>query len=121
VSLKYGFLGLVLILPSFYFIISSILKFKFRINGPFYVIENLLRHPNGRANLNAISPFIFGGGLALAFFINIFSQVQLIKSETSLLKCRLTWKKFLPLNLAVMMMICSLGSVILTYLMLENL
>ncbi len=119
-SLVYGLLGLVLILPSSYFIISSILKFKFRINGPFYVIENLLRHPNGQANLNAISPFIFGGGLVLAFFINIFAQMQLTKSETSLLKCRITWKKFLPVNLTVMMMSCSLGSVILTYLMLEN-
>ena len=115
-----GLLGLILILPSFYFIVSSILKFKFRIDGPFRVIEGLLRHPNGQANLNAISPFIFGGGLALAFFINTLAQIQLIKSEGSFLKCRLTWKKFIPLNLTVMMMSCSLGSVILTYLMLEN-
>ncbi len=120
-SLMYGLLGLILILPSFYFIVSSILKFKFKINGPFRVIEGLLRHTNGQANLNAISPFIFGGGLALAFFINLFAQMQLKKSEVSLLKCRLTWKKFLPLNLIVMMMSCSLGSVILIYLMLENL
>jgi|SRR5450755_2199755 hypothetical protein len=119
-SLKYGLLGLVLILPSFYFIASSILKFKFKINGPFNVIEGLLRHTNGQANLNAISPFIFGGGLALAFFINIFAQMRFIKSETSLLKCRLTWKKFLSLNLTVMMMSCSLGAVILTYLIIEN-
>jgi hypothetical protein len=120
-SLKYGLLGFVLILPSFYFIISSILKFKIKINGPFNFIEGLLSHPNGQANLNAISPFIFGGGLALAFFVNLFAQMQLIKSETALLKSRLTWKKYLPLNLTVMMMSCSLGSVLLTYLMLENL
>ena len=115
-----GLLGLILILPSFYFIVSSILKFKFRIDGPFRVIEGLLQHPNGQANLNAISPFIFGGGLLLAFFINILAQMKLTKSETSLLKYKLTWKKFKPLNLAVMTMSFSLGSVILTYLMVEN-
>ena len=97
-SLIYGLLGLILILPSFYFIVSSILKFKFGINGPFNVIEVLLQHPNGQANLNAISPFIFGGGLLLAFFINIFAQMQLTKSETSLLKCTLTWRKFTPIE-----------------------
>ena len=119
-NLRYGLLGIVLILPSFYFIFSSILKFKFGINGPYNFIEVLLQNKYGQANFNAISPFIFGGGLALAFFINLFEQIQFIKSNTSITWFRLIRTNLHILNLAIVLMSCCLSSVILTYLMLEN-
>ena len=119
-SLKYGILGIILILPTLYFIISSILKFRFGINTPYNFIDGLLQHTNGQANLNAISPFIFGGGLASAFIINLFAQIKLMKSKTSMVKFKLAWTILLPLNLTVMLLSCSLGSIILTYLMFEN-
>jgi hypothetical protein len=119
-SLKYGLLGIILILPALYFISSSVLKFRFGINEPFNLIEDLLRHTNGQANFNAISPFIFGGGLLLAFFINLFVQIRLTKSKMSLIKFKLNWTKLKPFNLTVLLMSCSLSAVILTYLLLEN-
>jgi hypothetical protein len=119
-SLRYGLFGIVLILPSFYFIFSNILKFRFGINGPYNFIEYLLQNKYGQANFNAISPFIFGGGLALAFFINLFEQIQFIKSNTSITWFRLIRTNLHILNLAIVLMSCCLSSVILTYLILEN-
>jgi hypothetical protein len=119
-NLRYGLLGIVLILPSFYFIFSSILKFKFGINGPYNFIEVLLQNKYGQANFNAISPFIFGGGLALAFFINLLEQIQFIKSNTSITRFKLIWTNIHILNLTIVLMSCCLSSIILTYLMLEN-
>ena len=119
-SLKSGILGAILILPTFYFIISSILKFRFKINWPFNLIEALLKRTNGQANFNAISPFIFGGGLALTFILNVLVQVQFTRSTTSLIKYKLTWKKLQPLNFTLLLMSCILGSVLFTYLLLEN-
>jgi hypothetical protein len=119
-SLKYGLLGIILILPTVYFISSSILKFRFGINAPFNFIEDLLQRTNGQANFNAISPFIFGGGLSLAFLINLFVQIRLTKSKTSMIKFKLNWANLQPFNLTVLLLSCSLSSVILTYLLLEN-
>lgn len=119
-SLRYGLFGIVLILPSFYFIFSNILKFRFGINGPYNFIEYLLQNKYGQANFNAISPFIFGGGLALAFFINLFEQIQFIKSKTSITRFKLIWTNLHIMNLAIVLISCCLSSVILTYLMLEN-
>jgi len=119
-SSKFGLLGAILIFPTFYFIISSILKFRFGLNKPFNFIDDLLKSNNGQANFNAISPFIFGGGLALTFLINLLVQIQFIKSKTSLIKYKPIWTKLQPLNFALLLLSCILGSVLLTYLLLEN-
>jgi|GEM_PF-3398878 len=119
-SLIFGLLGAILIFPTFYFIVSSILKSKFGINGPFNLIDGLLKTNHGQANFNAISPFIFAGGIALAFLINLLVQIQFSKSKTSLIKYKLIWKRVRPFNFAVLLMSCILGSVLLTYLLLEN-
>ena len=113
-SLKFGLLGIILTLPALYFIIASILKFRFGINGPYNFIDDLLQHTNGQANFNAISPFIFGGGLALAFLTNLFVQIQLTRSKSSMVKFKLTWTDLPPLNLIVMLMSCSIGSICMT-------
>jgi hypothetical protein len=119
-SKTFGVLGIFLILPAFYFIISSILKFKFGINGPFDPIEHLLGLTNGQANFNAVSPFVFGGGLLLAFIINLFAQFRLTKSTSSTPSFKIIGKGFHPLNLIVVLISCSLSSILLTYLLLEN-
>src|ERR1051326_4998512 len=63
----YGTLGLILAFPALYFVVASILKFQFGNNFLFGFIENLLSRTNEQENFNAITPFLFGGGLLLAF------------------------------------------------------
>jgi hypothetical protein len=119
-SKTFGVFGIFLILPAFYFILSSILKFKFGINGPFDPVEHLLGLTNGQANFNALSPFVFGGGLLLAFIINLFAQFRLTESTSSTPSFQIIGKGFHPLNLIVVLISCSLSSILLTYLFLEN-
>lgn len=119
-SLKFGLLGAILIFPTFYFIVSSILKFGFGLNGPFNLIDGLLQRNHGQANFNAISPFIFAGGLALAFLTNLLVQIQFVKSRAPLIKYKLIWNRVRPFNFALVLLSCILSSVLFTYLLLEN-
>jgi hypothetical protein len=119
-SSKFGLLGAILIFPTFYFIVSNILKFGFGVNGPFNLIDGLLKSNHGQANFNVISPFIFAGGLTLAFIINLLVQIQFIHSNASLIKYKLIWTKVQPFNFALVLVSCILGSILFTYLLLEN-
>jgi hypothetical protein len=108
----YGTLGLILVLPALYFVVASLLKFQLGYNSLFGVIEILLNKPNGQANFNAITPYLFGGGLLLSFGLNILCQLEI----DNVIKIRLK-----ALNFTVLILAGLTGLAILAYLAFENL
>ena len=116
----YGILGLILAFPALYFVVASILKFQFGNNFLFGFVDNLLNRTNGQENFNAITPFLFGGGLVLALGLNLFSQIENIgtANDFSYKSLRLRFK---ALNLFVVLLTGFIGLAILSYLALENL
>jgi hypothetical protein len=115
----YGTLGLILAFPALYFVVASILKFQFGYDFLFGFVENLLNRPNGQENFNAITPFIFGGGLVLAFGLNVFSQIENIRT-TNYFSYKSLRLRFKTLNLIVVFITSFTGLAILSYLALEN-
>ncbi len=116
----YGTLGLILAFPACYFVVASILKFQFGYDSLFGFVENLLNRTNGQENFNAITPFLFGGGLVLAFALNLFSQIENTRPTNNPgykgLKLRLK-----TLNLFVVIITGFAGLALLSYLAVENL
>jgi len=116
----YGTLGLVLAFPALYFIIASILKFKLGSDFLFGFIDNLLHRTNGQENFNAITPFIFGGGLMLAFGLNLFSQIENFRTA-NIFNYKSLRLRFKTLNLFIVLLTGFIGLTILSYLAVENL
>lgn len=116
----YGAFGLILAFPALYFVIASILKFQFGYNFLFGFVETLLSRTNGQENFNAITPFLFGGGLVLAFGLNLFSQIENIGTTNHLSNKRLRLQ-FKAFNFIVLILIGFTGLAILSYLAVENL
>ena len=116
----YGTMGLMFAFPALYFAVASILKFQFGHKFLFDFVEDLLNRPNGQENFNVITPFLFGGGLVLAFWLNVSSQVENIgaKNKFSYKSLRL---RLNPLNLIVVILSGLTGLAILSYLAVENL
>jgi hypothetical protein len=116
----YGTFGLVFAFPALYFVVASILKFQFGYNFLFDFVENLLSRTNGQENFNAITPFLFGGGLMLAFWLNLFSQIENI-GTTNNFSYKSLRLRFQALNLIVVILTGLTGLAILSYLAVENL
>ena len=116
----YGTIGLMFAFPAFYFVVASILKFQFGHNFLFAFVENLLSRTNGQENFNAITPFMFGGGVVLAFWLNLFSQIETIGTTNSFNYKGLRLK-FKTLNFIVVILTGLTGLAILSYLAVENL
>ena len=116
----YGTLGLVFAFPALYFVVASILKFQFGQDFLFGFVVSLLSRTNGQANFNAITPFLFGGGLLLAFGLNLFTQIENSDAakKVSLKGLNLRFK---TLNLIVVILTGFVGLAILSYLAVENL
>jgi hypothetical protein len=115
----YGTLGLIMAFPALYFVVASILRFQFGQNFLFHFVENLLGRTNGQANFNAITPFLFGGGLALAFGINLLSQIENSRAANIFTYKSLRFR-CKTLNLIVVMLTGIVGLAILSYLAVEN-
>jgi hypothetical protein len=116
----FGILGLLLVLPAFYFIIAAILKFQFGFSFLFSFIDTLLSRTNGQANFNAITPFLFGGGLILSFLLNVYSQIEINKNGSFIFNYKISAIKIRPLNLSVLIITGIVGLTIASYLLLEN-
>ncbi len=117
----HGTLGLILAFPALYFVIASISKFQFGHNFLFGFVDSLLSRTNGQANFNAITPFLFGGGLLIAFGLNLFSQIEIIRTNTNNFSYKSLRLRFKTLNLTVVIMTGFIGLAILSYLAVENL
>lgn len=115
----YGILGLVFAFPALYFVVASILKFQFGHAFLFGFVEELLRRTNGQENFNAITPFLFGGGLMLAFWLNVFTQIENIRTINNF-NYKSIILKVKTLNLIVVILTSSTGLAILSYLAVEN-
>jgi hypothetical protein len=105
--------GVLLSFPAIYFITASILKFQFGYDFFFTPLNSFLNSPNGQQNFNAITPFLFGGGLLLSFILNAFAQVEVINKNVR-------WRIH-PLNLVVLLLTGFAGIVLSAYLVIENL
>lgn len=117
----YGTFGVILALPALYFVVASILKFQFGHDFLFGFVDSLLSRTNGQANFNAITLFLFGGGLLLAFGLNLFSQIEIGKTNSSFLGYKILRLRIKTLNLTVLLMTGFIGLAILSYLAVENL
>ena len=115
----YGTLGLMFAFPALYFVVASILKFQFGHNFLFDFVENLLSRTNGQENFNAITPFLFGGGLLLAFWLNLLSQIK-NSGSTNNFSYKSLRLRFKALNLIVVILSSLTGLAILSYLAVEN-
>jgi len=116
----YGTLGLVLAFPALFFILASFLKSQFDSNFLFGAVDYFLNRTNGQENFNAITPFIFGGGLSLAFGINVFAQLENFTTP-NIFKHKNLKISFKALNLFVVILTGILGLTVLSYLAFENL
>jgi hypothetical protein len=80
----------------------------------------LLSRTNGQENFNAITPFLFGGGLVLAFWVNLFTQIESI-GTTNNFSYKSLRLRFKTLNVIVVILTGLTGFAILSYLAVENL
>jgi len=120
-SKLYCVAGIFLSFPAIYFVAASVLKFQFGYDFFFNSLDTFLNSPNGQQNFNAITPFLFGGGLLLSFFLNAFAQIEFINKNESLLNYKNFRFRVNPFNLAVLLLTGFAGIVLSTYLVIENL
>src|SRR4030095_9267448 len=67
----FSVLGFLLIVPTLYFVIGSILKYNFGLSHSFTLLDSLQHSPATASKFNLISPFIFIGGTILSIVLNI--------------------------------------------------
>lgn len=120
ISKIYGLFGLLFAFPALYFMVASLLKFQLGEGLLFNMIERLLNRTNGQENFNAITPFIFGGGLMLAFALNLFSQIEKTEVDANFRFSHLQIR-VKTLNFIVVLLSGFVGLAILSYLAVENL
>jgi hypothetical protein len=97
------------------------MKFQLGYSFLFNSFDDLLSTTNGQQNFNAITPFLFGGGLALSFFLNALSQLELVKNKKGLLPFRIARMRINLYNLSVVILAGFIGMLIMLYLVIENL
>ena len=74
---KLAVVGFVLILAPLYFVSASLLEFGLGVGFLFDPLETFLSVAGRRAVFNAVSPFVFLGGLCLALALNTYAVVRL--------------------------------------------
>jgi len=116
----YGTIGILLSFPALYFMVASILKFRLGYSLLFSPIGILLNQTSGQSNFNAITPFLFGGGVLLAFALNLFSQLEFQKANEKILHYRISGIRVKILNLIVLITSGFVGLTIISYLIAEN-
>jgi hypothetical protein len=104
---QFAIFGLILIAPVTYFLTASILKFQFDYPSLFVPIDRLLGQVNGQIIFNEISPFLFAGGILLAFILNSYTVLK-------------SGAKKSPANLSLISVSGLMGLILLVYLFLEN-
>jgi hypothetical protein len=116
----FGLSGLLFLFPAFYFITASVLKFQIGLRFLFVPVDILLRQNHGQENFNAITPFLFGGGLLFSFALNLFSQLNFRKNKKNIFRYSITGAKINLLNLTVLFLTSAVGLILLLYIIVEN-
>jgi hypothetical protein len=119
-DLRLAVAGSVLLLGPLYFVSASLLKYGLGIGFIFDPLETFLSTSGRRVVFNAVSPFVFLGGLCLALALNTYAvaRVNVSREEGTLvstvrLKLRLS-------NIAVVAVSILLLATLLGYVFLEN-
>jgi hypothetical protein len=74
---KLAVVGTLLLLAPLYFVTASLLKYGPGIGFLFDPLETFLSGAGRRVVFNAVSPFVFFGGLGLALALNIYAVARL--------------------------------------------
>jgi hypothetical protein len=114
-------LGLVLAAPALSFVAIALLKYGFKVDQPFNLLESSLSNPDRFSIFNLVSPFVFLGGLCIALVLNLFPQIQLqIRRDNQRVVATITAEAKV-INLAMAILCCLLLAVLVGYAALENL
>jgi hypothetical protein len=112
--------GCVLLLAPLYFVSASLLKYGLGIGFLFDPLESFLSIAGRRVVFNAVSPFVFLGGLCLALALNTYAVARLnIRREDGTLVSTVRIKLGLW-NIAVAAASIVLLATLLGYVFLEN-
>jgi hypothetical protein len=113
--------GFVLLLAPAYFVVASALKYGLGVGLAFSPLEALVSDPRGLAVFNAVSPFVFLGGLVGALALNAYSALRLsVRREAGALVIDAVRLRSGLWNLAVIGASLLLLATLAGYLFLEN-
>jgi hypothetical protein len=117
---KLAVVGSVLLLAPLYFVSASLLKYGLGIGFLFDPLETFLSVAGRRVVFNAVSPFVFLGGLCLALVLNTYAVARVnVKREAGTLVSTVRIKLGLW-NIAVAAASILLLATLLGYVFLEN-
>jgi hypothetical protein len=112
--------GTLLLLAPLYFVSASLLKYGLGIAFLFDPLETFLSVAGRRVVFNAVSPFVFLGGLSLALALNTYAVMRVnVRSEAGTLVSTVRIKLRLW-NIAVAAASILLLATLLGYVFLEN-
>ncbi len=114
-------IGLGLSAPALFFVVASLLKFKFGVGQPFTLFESMLATPERLHLFNIISPIVFVGGLLVGVIVNLYPQIEMqFRRDQGRLVATIT-AEATPINLAIVILGCLLLATLFGYVALENL
>jgi hypothetical protein len=117
---RLAFVGSVLLLAPLYFVSASLLKYGLGVGFMFDPLEAFLSASGRRVVFNAISPFVFLGGLCLALALNTYAVARLnVRREEGTLVSTVRLKLRLS-NIAVAAVSILLLATLMAYAFLEN-
>jgi hypothetical protein len=110
-------LGFLLIVPTLYFVTGSLLKYNLGLLHSFTLLDWLEHSPSTAEKFNFISPFIFIGGTILSILLNMPVRFR-VKSRNLI---SFSYVGLSKMNLIIAFISALLLSVLMVYLVLENL
>ena len=114
-----AFLGLLLLVLPFFFVLSNVLEYVLRINpGIIRRIPDLFVYFDQTAGLWFLGPLLLLGGPVIAVLLNLLSVLHLHYDKSSrelTMTLRLKW-----INIAIVLVCTFVVSILLLYLIVEN-
>jgi len=110
-------LGFLLLVPTLYFVVGSFLKYNLGLSHSFTLLDWLEHSPETAQKFNLISPFIFIGGTILSIVLNI--SLRFKADSGNLISLR--YSSLSKINFVISFTGALLLSVLMLYLLLENL
>lgn len=119
-SKQLAIIGVLLAFLPFYFVLAMLSKYNLGIEFLYTPWGYILDHPTLGKIFNDISPFLFGGGLLLAFGLNLLPFLQMsFNREGGEVTAVVTIKTKLW-NLLLVSVTGLVGFIMLSYLVVEN-
>jgi len=108
--------GFVLIVPTLYFVIGSIVKYNLGFSDSFTLLDWLQRSPAAAQQFNIVSPFVFIGGTMLAILMNVPVSFKL-NTQQIISIGHISVSK---INIVIAVLSAFLLSMLMLYLLIEN-